>query len=114
MKHRLPEINDWTTLGRAERMLKAHLKYRKVGESGRPVAAKIRTTVEVTVIHLTQCLPRTSPKRRVPNESSQTYRGVVRATTRRGSGGKVNWKQKKRLRNEAYVALVSALDFLDT
>lgn len=114
MKRRLPEINDWATLGRAERLLQAHRRYQQVGESGRVAAATIRTTVEVTVVQLTHCLDEGNPKRCVPNDASHSYRGVVRATTRSGADGMVNRKQKKRLRNEAYAALVTALDFLDS
>jgi len=114
MKGRLPEISDRVTLGCAERMLNAHRRYRKVGESQRPASARIRTAVEVTVMQLTFCLPRTSPQWHVPDNASRAYREVIRATTRRGADGKVSRKHKKRRRNDAYSVLVTSLDFLDS
>lgn len=113
MSRRRPEIKDWATLGRAERMLSAHRRYRHVGRCDRPAAGKVRTAVEVTVMQLVAMLPDDSPKQLLPHTSSLEYRAVIIETTRSASDGKLGKKKKKRLRNEALTALVAALDFLD-
>lgn len=113
MGHRDPRISDLVTLHNAKRMCRTHRQYRKVGLSASPMAARILTRVEVSVMRLTVCLPAASGKRGVPEAASLTYRGIISATTRSASEGRISRKQKKRIRAEAQEGLVVALDFLD-